>query len=172
MFYTYICYWDTFQYKYITFHVVKRSHARVTSKDICLLFIILFLCLFPFCLNFTLFHEALLLLLYLIILCTVISKCSTKAKTKATKKRRQKTFYFWCCIEEGSINFVLLLCWKRGKQKKRRFYVIFIYLAWINFPVGPFAKIDNLSKICNLDNSWKKPKQKYHSPNQIYAKIP
>ena len=40
MFYTYICYWNIFQYKYttqITFHVVKQSHARVTSKDICLL---------------------------------------------------------------------------------------------------------------------------------------
>ena len=39
IFYTYICYWNTFQYKYIiqiTFHVVKQSHARVTSKDICL----------------------------------------------------------------------------------------------------------------------------------------
>ena len=37
MFYTYICYWNTFQYKYIiqiTFHVVKQSHARVTSKDL------------------------------------------------------------------------------------------------------------------------------------------
>ena len=35
MFYTYICYWNTFQYKYIiqfTFHVVKQSHARVTSR--------------------------------------------------------------------------------------------------------------------------------------------
>ena len=31
----YICYWNTFQYKYtiqITFHVVKQSHAQVTSK--------------------------------------------------------------------------------------------------------------------------------------------
>ena len=45
MFYTYICYWNTFQYKYIvqiTFHVVKQSHVRMTSKDICLLFIIFF----------------------------------------------------------------------------------------------------------------------------------
>ena len=41
MLYTYICYWNTFQYKYIiqiTFHVIKQSH--VTSKDICLLFMI------------------------------------------------------------------------------------------------------------------------------------
>ena len=59
MFYTYICYWNTFQYNYtiyitqITFHVVKQSHAPVTSKDICLLFIILFLCLFSFCLDFS-----------------------------------------------------------------------------------------------------------------------
>ena len=35
MSYTYICYWNRFQYKYIiqiTFHVVKQSHARITSK--------------------------------------------------------------------------------------------------------------------------------------------
>ena len=46
MFYTYICYWNTFQYKYITqitFHVVKQSRTQTTQKDICLLFIILFL---------------------------------------------------------------------------------------------------------------------------------
>ena len=75
MFYTFICYWNTFQYQYIsqiTFHVVKQYHVRVISKE-----------------------------------------------------------------------------------KKRRFSVIFVYLAWMNFPVGPFAKIDNLSKMCNFDNSWK-----------------
>ena len=69
IFYTHICYWNTFQYKYIieiTFHVVKQSHVRVTSKDICLLFIILFLSVLSFCLNFVLFHEALLLLCCLI----------------------------------------------------------------------------------------------------------
>ena len=41
MFSTSICYWNTFQYKYITqitFHVVKQSHAQVTPKYICLLF--------------------------------------------------------------------------------------------------------------------------------------
>ena len=57
--YTYIGYWNTFQYKYmiqITFHVVKQCDAPVTSEDICLLYIILFLCLFPFCLDFALFH--------------------------------------------------------------------------------------------------------------------
>ena len=45
MFYTYICYWNTFQYKYIkqiTFHAVKQSHVRVSSKDICLLFTLFF----------------------------------------------------------------------------------------------------------------------------------
>ena len=60
MFYTYICYWNTFQYKYIiqiTFHVVKQFYVRVTSKDICLLFILLFPCLFPFCLVVVLFME-------------------------------------------------------------------------------------------------------------------
>ena len=43
MFSTSICYWNTFQYKYITqitFHVVKQSHAQVTPKYICLLFIL------------------------------------------------------------------------------------------------------------------------------------
>ena len=65
MFYTYICYWNTFQYKYIiqiTFDVAKQSRARVTSKDIFLLFVILFFCLFLYCLGSFLFHEALLLL--------------------------------------------------------------------------------------------------------------
>ena len=36
MFYTYTCYWNTIQYKYvtqITFRIVKQSHAQVTSKD-------------------------------------------------------------------------------------------------------------------------------------------
>ena len=69
MFYTYIYYWNTFQYKYITqitFHVAKQYHARVTSKDICLLLITLFICLFPLCLDFVLFHEALLFLRCLI----------------------------------------------------------------------------------------------------------
>ena len=54
-------------FKQITFHVTTESYARVTSKDICLLFIILFLCLFPFFLDFVLFHEALLFLLYCLI---------------------------------------------------------------------------------------------------------
>ena len=69
MFFTYTCYWGIFQYKYIiqiTFHVVKQSHVRLTSKDICLLFIILFLSVLSFCLNFVLFPEALLLLCCLI----------------------------------------------------------------------------------------------------------
>ena len=69
MFYSYICYWNIFHYKCIieiTFHVVKQSHAQVTWKDICLLFIILFIYLFSFRLDFALFHEALLLLRCLI----------------------------------------------------------------------------------------------------------
>ena len=64
MFYTYICHWNTFQYKYIiqtTFHITKQYYARVTSKDICFPFIILFICLFPSCLDFLLFHVVLLL---------------------------------------------------------------------------------------------------------------
>ena len=65
MLYTYVCYWNRFQYKniiQITFHVVKQYHTWPTSKDIYLLIIKLFLCLFLFCLNFILFHDAHLLL--------------------------------------------------------------------------------------------------------------
>ena len=64
MFCIYICYWNIFQYKYIiqiTFHVVKQSCARVTSKSY--LFTLFYIYhLFPFCLKFVLFHEAFLLL--------------------------------------------------------------------------------------------------------------
>ena len=38
--YTCICYWNTFHYKHIiqiTFYVVKQSHTRVTTQDICLI---------------------------------------------------------------------------------------------------------------------------------------
>ena len=78
MFYTYTSYWNTFQYKYaiqITFHVVKRSHGRASTKDIYLLFVILFLCLFLFCLNFVLFLKALLLLRCLI---DLVHRCILK----------------------------------------------------------------------------------------------
>ena len=50
MFYTYIRYWNTLQYKYIiqiTFHVGKISHARVFKIFVSA--IVLFLCLFLFC---------------------------------------------------------------------------------------------------------------------------
>ena len=63
MFHTYLCYWNKFQYKYITeitFHVQKQFHAWVTSKGICLLVIILLISLFRFCIDFVLFNEALL----------------------------------------------------------------------------------------------------------------
>ena len=56
MLYTYICYWNTFQYKYIiqnTFHVIKQSHE--TSKDICLLFMIYLLFAY-FCFILTSFY--------------------------------------------------------------------------------------------------------------------
>ena len=46
------------------FHAVKESHARLTSRDVCLLFIILLICLFPFCFDFILFNEALLVYSY------------------------------------------------------------------------------------------------------------
>ena len=63
MFYCYICYWSTFQYKHIIqITVVKQSDARVTSKDICVFFIVLFLCPFSSCLDFVFFNETLLLL--------------------------------------------------------------------------------------------------------------
>ena len=125
MFYTYICYWNTFQYKYITFHAVKQSHERMTSKDICLLFIILFLCLFP-----------------LLSSCTVISESSKKAKTKATKKKGQKTFCFWCCVKEGTINFVLLFCWKKQKKQQKnnsRFVDSLLFLSTLRGWIFPWA---------------------------------
>ena len=76
-FYTYICYWNTFQYKdiKITFHDVKQSHAQVTLKYICLLFVI-FACLFsvfPFAKSnlrenfFTLLQHSLTFLLFVFI---------------------------------------------------------------------------------------------------------
>ena len=77
MFYTFICYWNTFQYQYIlqiTFHVEKQYHVRVTSKE-----------------------------------------------------------------------------------KKRRFSVISIYLAWMNFSVGPFAPKENwqIFTIHKVKSMWK-----------------
>ena len=65
MIYAYIRYWNKFKYKYITqiiFYVVKQCDARVTSEDVCVLYIITFLYLFLFCLGFVFFHEALHLL--------------------------------------------------------------------------------------------------------------
>ena len=47
-----------------------------------------------------------------------------------------------------------------------------IYLAWMNFSVGLFGKIDKLSKMCNLDNSCKILTNISHSQSHIYAKIP
>ena len=32
-----------------------------------------------------------------------------------------------------------------------------IYLEWMIFPMGPFTKIYNPRKMCNLSNSWKNP---------------
>ena len=51
MFYTYIV-TETHFNNIIQIAVVKQSHERVTSKNICLFFIMLFLCLFLFCLDF------------------------------------------------------------------------------------------------------------------------
>ena len=96
MFYTYICYWNTFQYKCITFHAVKQSHA--------------FFAYFRFV--STSFYFTMLSS------CTVISKNSKKVKTKATKKKGQKTFWFWCCVEEGAINLFFPLCWKIIQKSK------------------------------------------------------
>ena len=50
MFYTYIV-TETHFNNIIQVAVVKQSHERVTSKNICLFFIMLFLCLFLFCLD-------------------------------------------------------------------------------------------------------------------------
>ena len=61
---------------------------------------------------------------------------------------------------------------KKQKSKNRGFSIIFIYLAWMNFPVGHFTKIDNVNKMCNFHNSCKKLTLISHSPSQIYVKIP
>ena len=42
-----------------------------------------------------------------------------------------------------------------------------IYLAWMIFPVEPFAKIDNLRKMCNLENSCKNPSENW----QIFLQV-
>ena len=55
MFYTYICYWNTFQHKHnnlIISCAIDFKRYLLTLYHICLLFIILFLCLFLFCLDF------------------------------------------------------------------------------------------------------------------------
>ena len=46
-------------------------------------------------------------------------------------------------------------------NKKHHRFSIFIYFARMNFIVDPFAKIDNLSKMCNLGNSCKNPKENW-----------
>ena len=48
-----------------TLHKLLFISRTSDLKDICLLSITLFICLFPFCLDFVLFHEALLFLLCL-----------------------------------------------------------------------------------------------------------
>ena len=115
----------------------------MTSKDICLLFIILFLCLFP-----------------LLSSCTVISESSKKAKTKATKKKGQKTFCFWCCVEEGRINFVLPLCWKKTTKNKSIFVDSLLFLStlrgWI-FPWALSRKLITWAKSVTLTNLAKTP---------------
>ena len=52
--YTYICYWNTFQYNTYTNYFSCRKTISCASdlKDIFLLFLMLFLCLFLFCLDF------------------------------------------------------------------------------------------------------------------------
>ena len=56
IFYTYICYWNTFQYK----HNNLTISCAIDFKRYHIIFIILFLCLFLLCLDFVLFYKALL----------------------------------------------------------------------------------------------------------------
>ena len=120
MFYNYICYWNTFQYKYtiqITFHVVQQSHAWVASKDICLLFII-FLFLFPFCLDFVLFHEALSSsFLVELTSCTVPEKLNKKVKTKRFSNwiHAQK-----CCVDYHLQNMCIVNHYSHFKRKHNK----------------------------------------------------
>ena len=92
----------------------------MTSEDICLLFIILFLCLFPFCLNF--FHEALLLLRCLIDLVYSISKSSTKARAKAL-------FSMLCWRRDNKLCFVVLLT--KNKKKVNSLLFLSTLRGWI-----------------------------------------
>ena len=70
-------------------------------------------------------------------------------------KNRQNTTLFCCCFEKKQK--------KKNKEtnKKHHRFSIFIYFARMNFIVDPFAKIDNLSKMCNLGNSCKNPKENW-----------
>ena len=70
-------------------------------------------------------------------------------------KNRQNTTLFCCCFEKKQKKT------NKETNKKHHRFSIFIYFARMNFIVDPFAKIDNLSKMCNLGNSCKNPKENW-----------
>ena len=175
LFYIYICYWNTFQYKYntqITFHVVKQSHARVFSKDICLLFIPLFLCRFPFLsrLRFISWSSPPPLL---------INWSRVRLYLKVPNHiYLLKWYIIHCLIYFGFIECLYMhLFWKVFRENSRvtQNWVTNSRYAWFSFVkkihAMPFthdfsreilflidcSKIDNLSKMWNLDNSFKNP---------------
>ena len=112
VFCTNICNWNKFQYKHI---VVKQFYAQVSSKDICLFFIILFLCLFSFCLNFAWFHEALLLLRSLTdLVYSYIWKFPTNPRYKLSYKLKLRTTYF---CKENPCNIFCFQCFMWNSRK-------------------------------------------------------
>ena len=115
---TYICYWNTFQYKciiQITFHVVKQSHARVTWKDISLSHYFFAYSRFVS----TLFYEALLLLLKFLSLVFVL-----------------KWYIIHCLIYFGFIEclYMHLLCQVFGRNSRViQNWVTNLSYGWLSF---------------------------------------
>ena len=92
MFYSYISYWNTLQYKctvHYYFSCLKRISARVTSEDICL---------FLYCLDFILFHEALLL------------RCLTDLVDAQPLCLGFTSFNFPLCLLKCPLNYYCRLC--------------------------------------------------------------
>ena len=94
------------------------------------------------------FKECLLFvfwLFYLVyyLICTLCKRMGKEPiwKTKAKKRKGEQTFCFCCCIEE-TINFVLLLCWK--KQKNKGNVDSLLFLSTLRGSIFPWALSRNL----------------------------
>ena len=148
---------------------MKQSHARVTSKDICLLFIILFLCLFPFCLDFYFMKLSSFLVNW---------PCAQLYLKVSNRIYVLKWYIIHCLIYFGFIECLYMhLFWQvfGGSSRVTENWVTNSSYAWLSFIekihamsfVFTFSceilflfdrsKIDNLNKMWNLDNSCKNP---------------